>query len=130
MAVKGVPSSSCSLITFRATSFPFTLEKRRNKKEKKSMKICSCYGSNWASQVALVVKNPPANAGDVKDTGLARSPGEGHGNPSSIFAWRIPWTEEPGRLQSMGSQSQKRLKGLSTHCSNRLHYNLYFMDLH
>ena len=28
---------------------------------------------------------------------------------SSILAWRIPWTEEPGRLQSMGSQSQTRL---------------------
>ena len=29
---------------------------------------------------------------------------EGHGNPLHILAWRIPWTEEPGRLQSMGSQ--------------------------
>ena len=29
---------------------------------------------------------------------------------SSILAWRIPWTEEPGRLQSMGSQSRTRLK--------------------
>ena len=28
---------------------------------------------------------------------------------SGILAWRIPWTEEPGRLQSMGSQSQTRL---------------------
>ena len=28
---------------------------------------------------------------------------------SSILAWRIPWMEEPGRLQSMGSQSQTRL---------------------
>ena len=39
----------------------------------------------WASQVALVVKNPPANAGDPRDMGLipglGRSPGEGHGNP-------------------------------------------------
>ena len=39
----------------------------------------------WASQVALVVKNPPANAGDIRDTGLipvsGRSPGGGHGNP-------------------------------------------------
>ena len=38
-----------------------------------------------ASQVVLVVKNPPANAGDVRDVGLipgwGRSPGEGHGNP-------------------------------------------------
>ena len=39
----------------------------------------------WASQVALVVKNPPANAEDKRDTGsipgLGRSPGGGHGNP-------------------------------------------------
>ena len=39
----------------------------------------------WASQVALVVKNPSANAGDIRDsgsvTGLGRSPGGGHGNP-------------------------------------------------
>ena len=39
----------------------------------------------WASQVALVVKNPPANAGDVRDLGSipgsGRSPGGGHGNP-------------------------------------------------
>jgi len=34
---------------------------------------------------------------------------------SSILAWEIPWTEEPGRLQSTGSQSQTRLKRLSTH---------------
>ena len=39
----------------------------------------------WASKMALVVKNPPANAGDAKDVGLIpgleRSPGGGHGNP-------------------------------------------------
>ena len=39
----------------------------------------------WVSQVALVVKNPPANAGDTRDTGSipgsGRSPGGGHGNP-------------------------------------------------
>ena len=33
---------------------------------------------------------------------------------SSIVAWRIPWTEEPGRLQSMGLQSQTQLNQLST----------------
>ena len=32
------------------------------------------------------------------------SPGEGNGNPLSILAWEIPWTEEPGGLQSMGLQ--------------------------
>ena len=36
--------------------------------------------------------------------GLGRSPGGGHGNPSSILAWRIPWIEEPGRLQFIGLQ--------------------------
>ena len=64
--------------------------------------------SIWTSQVAPVVKNPPANAGDIRDAGLIpgmeRSPGGGYDNPLHILAWRIPWTEEPGRLQSMGLQ--------------------------
>ena len=42
----------------------------------------------------LVIKNPPANAGDVRDEdsvpGSGRSPGGGHGSPLSILAWRIP----------------------------------------
>ena len=54
-----------------------------------------------------MVKNPPAMQETERDTGsipgLGRFPGGGHGN-SSIPAWRIPWTEEPGRLQSMGLQ--------------------------
>ena len=62
----------------------------------------------WASQVALVVKNPPANAGDTRDKGsfpgLGRSPGEGMVTHSNILAWEILWTEEPGGLWSMGSQ--------------------------
>ena len=36
--------------------------------------------------------------------GSGRSPGEGNGSPLSILDWRIPWTEGPGRLQSMRSQ--------------------------
>ena len=58
----------------------------------------------WASLVALVIKKLPANAGDVKVgsiPGLGRTPGGGHGNPLSIFAWTLPWTEEPGGLQSI-----------------------------
>ena len=47
------------------------------------------------------------NVGDVRDVGLifgsGRSPGGRHGSPLSILAWRIPWTEEPGGLQSAGS---------------------------
>ena len=62
----------------------------------------------WASQVALVVKNLPASAGDACETSV-QSLGqedpleEGRATPSSILAWRIPWTEEPGELQSIGS---------------------------
>ena len=41
--------------------------------------------------------------------GSGRSPGEGNGNPLQYSAWRIPWTEEPGGLQSTGSQSRTRL---------------------
>ena len=56
----------------------------------------------------LVVKNLRANAGTTEDVGSipgsGRSPGEGNGNHSSIFAWKILGTEEPGGLQSMGSQ--------------------------
>ena len=57
-----------------------------------------------------MVKNPPASVGD---TGLIL----GQEDPlekemtthSRILAWKIPWTEEPGGLQSMGSQSRTRL---------------------
>ena len=55
-----------------------------------------------------MVKNPPANAGVIRDTGSipgwGRSMEEGMATHSSILAWRIPWTEEPGEVQSMGLQ--------------------------
>ena len=57
-----------------------------------------CCGTSLA---ALVVKNTPANAADVRDVPLTPGSGwptgEGNGSPS-IPAWRIPWTEEPGAL--------------------------------
>ena len=55
-----------------------------------------------------MVKNPAADAGDLGDVGSI--PGwddpleEGMATHSSILAWKIPWTEEAGRLQSMGLQ--------------------------
>ena len=58
--------------------------------------------------MALGVKNPPASAGDAGDLdgSLSREdPLEKEMQThSGILAWRNPWTEEPGRLQSMGSQ--------------------------
>ena len=47
--------------------------------------------------------------------GSGRYPGEGNGNSLHILAWKIPWTEDPGGLQSMGLQSGTRL---STHTLN------------
>ena len=63
-----------------------------------------------------MVKNPPASAGDIRDKGsipgLGRSPGGGPGNPLQYSCLErggkrrffFPWTEEPGALQSIGSQ--------------------------
>ena len=63
--------------------------------------------------------NPTANAGDRRDgvwsLGWEDPLEEGMAIHSSILAWRIPWTEEPGRLQSMRSQSWRWLKQHSTH---------------
>ena len=60
------------------------------------------------SQMVLVLKNLLANAGDIRDTGSSlgwvEPLEEGMATHSSILAWRIPWTKEPSRLQSMGSQ--------------------------
>ena len=55
-----------------------------------------------------MVKHPLANAGDARDVGsipgLGRPLEEAMATHSSILAWRMPWTEEPGGLQFMGSQ--------------------------
>ena len=48
-------------------------------------------------------KESACNAGNLGSiTGSGRSPGEGVATHASILAWEIQWTEEPGRLQSMG----------------------------
>ena len=55
-----------------------------------------------------MVKNLTANAGDLRDVGLITELGnpleEGMSTHFSNLAWRIPWTEEPGGLQSKGLQ--------------------------
>ena len=57
--------------------------------------------------MVLVVKSPSANVGDIGDTikslGQEDPQEKGMAPDSSILAWRIPRTEEPGGLQSMGS---------------------------
>ena len=72
--------------------------------------------NSWASQVALVVKSLPGNAGAGREAGSV--PGqedpqeEGMAARSSVPAWRVPWTEEPGGLRSTGLQSQTGQKRL------------------
>ena len=68
-----------------------------------STPLFKSYRSCRASQVALVVKNPPANVGDMKDKrvqslGWEDPLEEGLATHSSILVWRIPWTEESGSL--------------------------------
>ena len=82
------------------------------------MATCSTFNGS-SSQVAFlqhvnspegfpggtVIKNPPANIGDMGSIpGLGRPPGEGNGNPRQYSCLEIPWTEEPGGLESTGSQ--------------------------
>ena len=72
--------------------------------------VSLCISATYARapQVALVVKNLPGNAGDIRDLASiprsGRSPGGIMATHSRILAWRIPWTEEPGGLQSIGLQ--------------------------
>ena len=68
--------------------------------------VCGGWGRG-ASPGGPVIKNLPANVGDAGDTvwslGQEDPLVEAMATHSSILAWRIPWTEEPGGLQSMGS---------------------------
>ena len=63
------------------------------------------YTSNGASLVAQLIKNLPAMQETQVQFLVQEDPLEKEmATYSSVLAWRIPWTEEPGRLQSMGSQ--------------------------
>ena len=74
-------------------------------------------GRSWhlgASQVALVVKNPPANAGDIRDAGLipgsGRPPGGGRGNPLQYSCLENPH----GQKSLLGYRAERVLKELNT----------------
>ena len=60
-----------------------------------------------------MVKNPPANAGDVNACSIPEL-GRAPEKEMTTHAWRIPWTEEPGRLRSIGLQRSRQDKQLST----------------
>ena len=76
-----------------------------------------------ASQVVLVVKNPPAKAGDIRDSGLipgsGRSPGGGHGNPLQYSCLDNPMDREAWWATVLWvAKSQTQLKWLSRHASS------------
>ena len=82
----------------------------------------------WASQLALMVKNQLANVGDIRDAGLIPGSGRswevGMATHSSILAWRIPWIEGPGGLQSIGCKESDTSEATEqTHMHN--FYNLF-----
>ena len=69
---------------------------------------CSCLenprvgGAWWASVYGVAQSRTQLKR--LSSSSSSSIPGEGNGNPSSVHAWKISWTEEPGRLQSMGSR--------------------------
>ena len=74
----------------------------------------------WASQVVVVVKNPPANAGDTRDMnlipGLGRSPAGGHSNSLQYSCLNNPFDRGVWRATVHGvAKNQTGLKQLSTH---------------
>ena len=76
------------------------MKNKSNIKNKEHISNCSPH------LMAQMVKNLPAMwETRVQSLGLKDPLEKGMATHSSILAWRIPWTEEPGRLQSTGSQS-------------------------
>ena len=76
-----------------------------------------------------MIKNPPANAGDVGSfPGLGRFPGKGNATHSSVLAWRIPWAGEPGRLQSTRSQDSDMTEHMWVLCAKSLQSCLTLCD--
>ena len=75
--------------------------------QQKTLNISPFPPVQGASQVALVVKNSPASAGNIRgsfDPRVGKIPCRRAWKLTPAPAWRIPWTEEPGRLRSAGLQ--------------------------
>ena len=112
------------------STFKELKSKREGKQRirRKSSNAAVRFRFSQASQVVLVVKNLPANARDIIDVGSITGSGkipleEGRATHSSILAWEVPWTREPGRLQSMG------LQRVRWDCSDLAHMYLQFVWL-
>ena len=88
------------------------------------MQVVIWFMSKWAdhflrfkSKLAGLMRRVPCMLRSLGDLGsipgLGRYPREGNGNALHYLAWRTPWTEEPSRLQSIGSKSQTQLSNLT-----------------
>ena len=78
---------------------------------------------SWASLVSQMVKNLPTMRETwVGSLGWEDPLEEGMANHSSIFAWRIPWMEGPGRLQSMGCKQSDMTEWLTQHIVTYVHH--------
>ena len=93
--------------------------------------VNSVYG---ASQVVLVIQNPPANARDARDEGLipglGKSSGVGNGIPLSILDWKISWAEELADYSPRGCKksdnwvTERACMRAHTHTHTRTHTQL------
>ena len=77
-----------------------------------------------------VLKESACNAEDVAGAtssipGSGRSPGEGNANPHQYLAWRIPWTKEPGALQSMGLKKIRHNLATKTKTKHWIEFRAY-----
>ena len=93
----------------------------------KFTRLCACV-CVCVCQVALVVKNPPANAGNAKDPGMipgsGRYPGGGHGNPLQYSCLENPMDRGAcGVTVHSIAKSQTQLKQLSTHAYTQAKQN-------
>ena len=118
--VKNAVSAKCNKTRYAYTSgwsFPGSSVGKKSACHAGDIRLISGLGSSpgegigypfqysWTSLVAQTVKNPPAMQEIwVLSLGWEAPLEEGMGTHSSILAWRIPWTEECGRIQSMGLQ--------------------------
>ena len=98
---------SCML---QCCSFSFTFAMKQFTFIEFQFLVCICRKNliHKVCSIAMYLSDHEESACNAGDPGpipwSGRSPGGGNGNLLQILAWRIPWTEEPGRLQSTGSQ--------------------------
>ena len=87
----------------------------------------------WASQVVLVVKNLPANAGDARDAssilGSGRSPGEGNGNPLQYSCLKNPMDEGAWQARVHGIAESDMTERLGTHSVLHFEASCYIFSI-